>query len=452
MNLKKKFSKTEIFLVGFIFIFIFMTMFYADITVTAQFSLTLIDSLFDGKFASFYNNALATGIAPEGAVYDIGIYIVFAVWGLPIWILNKLLGVSALSVGSLLWFKLLLVIFALGSEIVIEKIAAEINVNQNLAGKLYIFSPLLIFPVLVVAQYDIIPIFFMLNGVMYAIQEDKRKSLIHFAISFTMKPFALLTFLVVLLVKEKNIFNILKAGILSIIPLVVCKGIYMLNPVNNASNNTFLMSMTHKLFDVSIDVGNGRVSIFCLFLFVICIVAYRKKTQNDKVRDGRWIIWLLLLVWMDFCIFTSAYPYWIVYFSPFLILVTLYNISELDFALVMELAGSVGIIILMTLEYSWVFGGENTFKYLLLKQMVSNEKMHSVKDILCVFKFDSLEPPIFAATIAALASVAYLGYTKIGANTDSVLDIKLVNKWHWIGRIALLYGWCLLCVLLLLIG
>ena len=103
-------SRADLLLLTLAAGFCFLTMYYSDITITSRFSLTLWDSLFDGRLLSFYDNALASGVAPEGAVYDIGIYAVFAIWGLPVWILRNVAGLDPMSVGSLLWFKLLLAV------------------------------------------------------------------------------------------------------------------------------------------------------------------------------------------------------------------------------------------------------------------------------------------------------------------------------------------------------
>ena len=46
-------SPLDAILAGIVMLFLFLSMFYADLTVTAQYSLTFIDSLFDGEFASF---------------------------------------------------------------------------------------------------------------------------------------------------------------------------------------------------------------------------------------------------------------------------------------------------------------------------------------------------------------------------------------------------------------
>ena len=160
LGVPEKISATIILLI------MMFTMFYADITVTARFSMTFLDSLFDGRFASFYINALESGIAPEGAVYDIGIYSVFAVWGLPIWILNKLFGIDIMSIGCLLWFKLLLVFFTMGVVLTLKRIALNLGFGEKVGQYVCYLSSLsllMVFPILVAAQYDVIPVFFMVG-------------------------------------------------------------------------------------------------------------------------------------------------------------------------------------------------------------------------------------------------------------------------------------------------
>ena len=133
-------------------------MYYADITVTAQYSLCFIDSLFDGKPFSFYNNALMSGIAPEGAVYDVGMYIIFAIWNLPIWILGKIADINILGIFPLLWFKTLLIVFAYGTLWLLKKIVSYLKFDEYTVKYLkwvYILAPLFVFPVFVAAQYDI---------------------------------------------------------------------------------------------------------------------------------------------------------------------------------------------------------------------------------------------------------------------------------------------------------
>ena len=451
-KLKIKISLLDGILLGIVMLFMFLTMFYADLTVTAQYSLTLIDSLFDGEAASFYRNAMASGIAPEGAVYDIGIYLVFAVWGLPVWILKTFFGVSALSVGSLLWYKLLLVLFAVGNGLIVEKIAEEIKILSNDTGLFLCISLLFNFPILVAAQYDVIPLFLILNGVLWSIRGNRKLFLIYFSLAFTMKPFAMLPFLIILLWMEKRLFCIVINGIISVIPLGICKIIYMMNPVNVGSNNSFLADMFPKLIEVKIEAGNSSISLFVLGLSAVCLVSYCFKPKKDTVADGRWLILFLYLVWCSFCIFVPIYPYWVIYLAPFLVLVTGYDRTRTNLVYFLDLIVNVGMIVTMVFRYSWVYGGEKTFSYLLLKFLYHEEREgHSVGELLSVLQFHLFGTVVFTCTLAALAAIAYFACVSLKRDPSDRVPVQEVHKWHWKVRIGILYGWSFLCILLILL-
>lgn len=454
--MKLKQSKTIEIIEGVVFIiivgFMFLTMFYADLTVTIQFALTYVDSLFDGQVASFYNKALESGIAPEGAVYDVGIYFLLGIWGIPIWILKKCFGVSILSIGSLLWFKLLLVCLFVKCGDILGKIAEELGLEKKMANKMWMLSFFTIFPILVAAQYDIIPILFMMNAILYILRGNWKWGVTNFAISFTMKPLAILSFLIILLVKEKKFLTIAKYGIISILPLLLIKIIYIFNPTNIASNNIFLTSMLQKLLSVKIEVGNGSVSVFFLLYFIICVFAYMYAPQNDLINDGKYMIWLLYVAWMVFLIFTDAYPYWIIYMAPFLILVILMESATNDFVYVMDSIINVSMIIVLSFKYSWVYGGEQTFSYLVLKSWCSNkEKLSSIGGIWSSLHMDIFFPAIYAILFGALLVVAYWGYACMKGEKIGVL-LKGAKKVNWWLRIMFLYIWCGIQMTLLILS
>ncbi len=451
-TLMKDISPLDEILFAVVVLFMFFTMFYADLTVTAQYSLTLIDSLFDGKFASFYQNAMASGIAPEGAVYDIGIYLVFAVWGFPVWVLRMLFGVSVLSAGSLLWYKFLLILFAVGNGIVVEKIAKELKIAAE-SRSMFLFTSLLFnFPILVAAQYDVVPLFFILLGTLQSIRKNRKGFLLYFSLAFTMKPFALLPFLIILLLEEKNIVGIVVNGIISVIPLGVCKLIYMVNPVNIDSNNSFLADMFPKLVEVQMNVGNGSVSVFALFLLIVCASAYCFKPRQDTAEDGRWLIWFLYLGWCGFCMFVPIYPYWIIYLAPFLALVNAYDETRTNFMGFLDLAANVGVILIMIYRYSWVYGGENTFRYLILKFLPQvADQSHSVGSILFKLHFDMFETVIFAVVFAAFGVIGYIAYGGLRRGRIENVPVQKIHNCQWKIRIGMLYGWSLLCILLVLV-
>lgn len=432
------------------------TMFYADITVTARFSMTFLDSLFDGKFASFYVNALESGIAPEGAVYDIGIYIVFAIWGLPVWILNKIFSIDVMSVGCLLWFKFLLIFFTLGTILILKKIAIRLGFEDSISRYIcYLsgLSMLFVFPIFVAAQYDIIPVFFMLYGTLGWLNQDQKKCFLGFSIAFTMKPIAILMYGLLLLLEEKKIRYIVLKAVISMTPVFICKGIYLLNPLNSDSNNIFLEGEISRLLKVSIPAGNGGFSLFFLVGAVIYIAAYLQKLTGDMEIDGKKFIWLAFLLWADFCLFSEVAPYWIVYLAPFLILVLFYNEQSINTSLLLDLIVNAGIIFSMVVSFSWVYGGEKTFSYLLLRpvyHLINPDNIPTVCGTLRRFQLTMFQPMVNSVVIAAVIAIAYLSYKGIKKNRDA--EEVLIENWHIRIRIIVLYGWTVLCMLLLLTG
>lgn len=433
-----------------------LTMYYADITVTAQFSLTFIDSLFDGRFASFYNNALATGIAPEGAVYDVGLYLIFAIWGVPVWFLRKFAGINALGVCSLLWFKMLLVLFLFESVILVKKISLELGFSKKNSEYIcwtYALSMLLVFPVLVAAQYDIIPLVFILFGIWKWIQRDKIKYMVSFAVAFTMKPFALFAFIIILLLEEKKILKIVVTGLFSIMPFVVCKGIYLINPTNQASNNSFAGQMFPKLLKSTFQSGQGSVSVFFLIFVLLCMIAYIYKPGNDYKLVGRHFIWIMFILWSSFCLFVDVHPYWVVYLAPFLSIIVFYDRTNTNFMMILDLVINVGTIVLMIIQYSWVYGGQTTFAYLLLKpvyERIDHENISTVAGVLKALNIAQLQPIISATVLGAIICVAFLSWRGMVVYNDDEKEI-IIYPWHMRIRILILYAWMAVCCLLLVL-
>lgn len=430
--------------------FMFFTMYYGDLVATIQHAMIYIDSLFDGEFLSFYNNALAQEKVIGGAAYyDIGIYFVFAIWGLPVYLLREIFLIDILSVGSLLWFKFLLVLLVIGIKIILEKIAKEIGIPANKeTGWYWLLSPLMIFPVLVTAQYDIIPIFVMLIGVYYSIKNQMKRSTVIFALSFTMKPITVLAFVIVLLFKERSIFNIVKYSLLGIIPLAICKGIYMTKPSSTSTNNSFFLSSLNDMFSIKFEFGNEKVSLFALVFFVICISCYIHKFNNDKEQNDRWLIWYLYLAWLSFCILTPIAPYWVIYLAPFSTLLTFFN-ADIDRMMLLETIAGIGFIGVLIHKFSWVYGGNKTYAYLFLKDL-QNTKMDipTVAGGITALGLDSFMPVVYALSIASFIVIAYREYP--GLKESFIISEKDTIKIIWWIKILFLYMWAILTLALLL--
>lgn len=95
LSLKKVISKKSNFkwiLIGIILCFCFFTMYYTDIMIIYEEGLDFLDCLFSGNLTDFYNYSYYNSSFKVVAVYDVLIYVIFAVWALPVWIIDKVSG------------------------------------------------------------------------------------------------------------------------------------------------------------------------------------------------------------------------------------------------------------------------------------------------------------------------------------------------------------------------
>lgn len=437
----------------------FFTMYYADITVTARFSMTYLDSLSDGRLLSFYDNALATGIAPEGAVYDIGMYVLFAVWGLPVWLLQKVFIVDFFSLGCLLWFKLFLVLAALISGKQVQEIVEKLHFGQDIhkqAGVFYLLSFNLLLPVLVVAQYDILPVVFILYGVRFYLEKEDRKFILCFAVAMTMKPFAVLPFIALVLLKEKRILHITIKIFAGLLPVFICKVTYSLfSEGYRISCGSFLEQSLPALLKVSVSTGNTEVSLFCLALFGIYIYSYSWKEGKDSRINSRIAVMVVAGVWAVFSIFAAITPYWIVYLAPFLTFaVFIVQQERIELALILDLFINLSFTVIFIMKYSWVYGGSKTYSYLIFKPLYDafflKRDCVTVAGILRKFQVETVLPVIGAMLSISITYLMLLGFW--GCKEVSKDFTVKINPWHFRIRVLCLYGWICLCSVAFILG
>lgn len=153
--------------------FYFLFMLYGDNLINSVVGYRYLDSVLTGHLAEFYN-------AMDWS-YGISIYTIYAVWSLPVWIFFRITGleVNVETIPVLLWYKLLLVIFAVWSVYLIGKIARYVYEGKEKEMQLqYACSFLFVFPVFAIAQCDIIGLCFVLLGVYYYLQEKEAKFLL----------------------------------------------------------------------------------------------------------------------------------------------------------------------------------------------------------------------------------------------------------------------------------
>jgi len=450
-------SKIDIVLTCIALLLCFFTMYYADITVTSQFGLTFLDSIFDGKILSFYQNCLNTGIAPEGAVYDMGTYIVFGIWAIPVWIINKIVSIKLVGAGVQLWFKLMITLFMLISIKPLASIARSLEINEAsipYVNLIYLLSCTLWMPVLVASQYDIIPLLFVLLG-FDAYLKDEKRYIAFFATAITMKPFAILLYFALVLLAEKNILKILRNLVLVLIPVFIFKFAYSFTPGYSASSGSFLDNNLDHLLGTQIDLGLGKSSLFIVALVGIYIWSYLNDKENKKST------WMACALWTTFVVLAESSCYWSVYLAPFIVLTMFLINNDINKCLIINIVFELSLTIAYILNYSWVYGGEKTFSYLVIKGLynkyIPTEGAVTIAGILRKLSVDRFFPAITAIIFATILTILVLGYKSLciedknGKNIDRDSNDS-INIWVIRFKYIIVFGWFLVCLGAFLLG
>ena len=244
-------------------------------------------ALLDGHILDFYDYNKPYFLRND---YLPILYIFFAVWNIPL----KLFGLTSqpenwmnpLAI-EIAWSKILIIIFFMFSAIIVKRIAEKITLEENNVlespGILFITSPIAIFIIFIFSQYDIFSVFFSLIGIYYYLNKNLSKFLLYFSIAISFKFFALVIFVPLLLMAEKNLLKISKFILISISISILQFFIYSKSAafVSIAFENIKF----HMLKNDSIStIPINRASIAFFISIITCIYIYTKK----NVYESKW--------------------------------------------------------------------------------------------------------------------------------------------------------------------
>lgn len=313
--------------IGCLYLILLVSQTYGDILITARQGMNFWHFFKEGELFSFFaKNICASGnnayTSVFYAIYNILVYLIFAVWTLPLVLLQVGFQVDVLN--NLLCLIYINLLPALFLALVVQtgrKIALQMTGTKkatNLFAALMLTSLLVIGPVMTIKQYDTIELFFILLGILAWLKHRHAGFVLLFAIAICMKFFAVLVFLPLLLLREKRPLPIIR-------DIAVCGAVYMVTTlpfqlfgesvsgVENATGTFVEMLKQSNFMDINL-LGLGLVCV-CLFSFLT--------SPKDREEESRFAIWLCTASFAVFFIVGGElHPYWIVLLAPFLSLLT----------------------------------------------------------------------------------------------------------------------------------
>lgn len=412
MNEKKKllmenYNYKILIVLACIQIFIFLCFSYGDVYITAAHGMSVWECLFSGKIREFYTLNQNTPVLIKGfsgeykAGYDMFMYMIFAVWELPLWIISKVFGISNIlgTFWGSIWARSITLFFTGVLVLVIQKI--EVLLGKDIDEQKEILfmlatSPFLLTYVIIMGQYDVIVCVFMLIGIYYYLKGEMWKFLLFFSIAIPMKIFAILVFVPLVLYRCKNILKVLVSIVLAVIPMLIMR---ILIPMTEGGNITDFIDF---IFHNTIALGNtaGGIPIFFVTMTLLCGWCYLQDTdlEEKEVFNGK-VLYLFGVTYIIFTITCTILPYWFIYLLPPMYLIIMQNKRNFTANLVLSTVIEFSVVIAQIFRYTWCFSGtlvEHTLLSLFLErgrtgdyytvQMLLRDKMGIiVADTICTY-------------------------------------------------------------------
>jgi hypothetical protein len=315
-------SKIEWLIAGTVLGIFFFSHIYWDMIVTTRHGINVWDSLFSGRLFDFYHDNTAPPMyrfTTTPAIYPFPVYIIFALWNFPLWLLERFADVNPLgSALTLMYAKSVLIPFLIGSTVLIRKICLKLAVSPDNASwcSFFFFTGITVTASLgIIGQYDIFGVFFMLMGLYFYVDKKYKKFVIFFAIAITMKLFALIVFIPLLLLAEKRIWHIALRLFGATSLYIVCSALFPLPEealffINAITGVVFL----HRL-PLTYMMHTPIFVTMTILLWIFCYTRNKKASDREKGIMGVYAAFLSMAILLVTC---YTHVYWIIIMAPFM--------------------------------------------------------------------------------------------------------------------------------------
>lgn len=277
-------------LIAFLFIVLSAVSFwYGDIQSNVRHSMNIWKALFEGRFFEFYSYNLVSleiGETPHGGGYEVLLYLIMAIWNLPLYVIERLIGTDILAFfPARVYAKLMLVLFAVFAGKLTKRIALLCGLREEKADEccyLFLGNAVVFSSVSVTGQIDIIGLVFILLAFTAYLKKENVKFYLWFILSISCKFFALFVFIPLILIREKNIIKVLlKIGLPIGIVQAVNIPFQIADPVGVAHKSEPTGVVIEELLNMKIPfLGQNLPYIFLLLGGCVCWRFYVRRKEK----------------------------------------------------------------------------------------------------------------------------------------------------------------------------
>ncbi len=394
-------------------VLLFYSCYYADFYETGLEGVRFWDILFEGKIRSFYSQVFLIGNTQYVPLYDFPMYIIFALWNFPLWVVESISGIDIYhSTLCLMWMKSMLLfflcLFLAAFRRLIGTVAGIENAGRAVSARydgermtadgsfLFLTSAFFMTGLVVLGQYDIIALTFMMMGLRAYLEGDNRRFTLWFAAASPLKYFSLLIYVPLVLLREKRIRRILLQGIAAVLPVLF---FWIAVPYGRAellegcvystsSSGTNVAKPVYDALFVTGTVGFGTLFVYVFVWVIFLFLCYcRPVGEKEGCRLPVYVCWTAYMLQFTF---GYSHPYWLILMEPFMILLILLDEEHRYLSLLLELVGTAAMAVAQIFTYTWCFNSGivnlSFWRYLLPSRATGEE--YSVMTVLGFYVSD----------------------------------------------------------------
>lgn len=392
---------------------------YNDIVITTRHGINFWTILKNGDILQFYQlNEVASGNAVydmvQGCAYNILVYLVFAVWNIPLALLEVFTNLDIMNnVFCLAYAKLLPVAAMAVSAVVVRKILILLKVPEDKLWfflYLYLSSTLMISVVFVMSQYDILSVVCQLLGVQAFLEKKDKKFIFWFGIAFCFKYFSLILFLPLLLLRYKKIFAWIGSLLGMLVPFIVTNIPFLLTASDLGKE------LTESLFGSLLQYSGENYNLFIILYMIAIVWCYFRPWEDGSQTDRENAVWVSFAAYAAFFGLLNAYPYWSIMMAPFLVFVMALSFDKLYINLLLETFGLAALAVGNMCKNGHCFFGD-TMKSMMMSHIVSEDALNYVGSLIHHLMGQLKEnfwafPVLNSVFIAAMALLAVISYPR----------------------------------------
>lgn len=320
-------TKIEYIIAIVIALIMLFTYAYNDLKSLTIWTTNMLDVTVDLNIADYFaytakNIYNAPHQYVSGTIFNL---IPWAIWNLPIWILQRFFHIPILtSPFSLIWSKLFLIVCLCFTLYFAYKIVLCLTKNKS-KSKWVVFLCLTFFYTYVgifyAGQTDIMICLAGTMAIYYLIKGNDKAFLLISALAISIKYFFFFPFIALILLTEKNILKIIKKILICILPIVIFNLICRLAPMYEISSgaNPINYMLDGLIMGFIPILNNNKLSLFILSLLGIYFAAYITTFKNEEEKN-HYIIYMATAPLMLLFMFTNYEFYRMILLMPFLLI------------------------------------------------------------------------------------------------------------------------------------